>query len=147
VAHDSNGLGRAIAAAREERGWKRKDLVDRADISYPFLAEVENGHKQPSMAKLNEIAEALGMTAAALLARAGLIEEQFGSRVDAAWPSQVPVVGGVTGLAATALGKGESRDEVQQLVQAVMRELEPRLRDLVELEVRRALERQRGSAW
>ena len=70
-------LGRAIACTRLERGMKRKDLAAATGISYPFLAEIENGHKWPSFAKLDVIAAATRTTSLDLLARAKQIGEDF----------------------------------------------------------------------
>lgn len=70
-------LGRAIACTRLERGMKRKDLAAATGISYPFLAEVENGKKWPSFQSLDKIAAALRTTNVDLLARAMRIGEQF----------------------------------------------------------------------
>lgn len=52
-------LGRAVACLRMERGMKRKDLVAAAGVSYPYLAEIEDGRKTPSSAMLAKIADAL----------------------------------------------------------------------------------------
>lgn len=67
---DAVQLGRAIAAARSERGIKRGQLAQAADVSYPYLSELENGTKHGSTRKIGQIAEALGMTSSQLLARA-----------------------------------------------------------------------------
>lgn len=63
-------LGRALMAARAERGLKRRDLAELAELSYPYLSEIETGRKQPSAGKLQSLAEALGLTPAELLSRA-----------------------------------------------------------------------------
>jgi len=63
-------LGRAIAAARSERGIKRAELAVSAEVSYPYLSELENGTKHGSTRKIGQIAEALGLTSSQLLARA-----------------------------------------------------------------------------
>lgn len=63
-------LGRAVSCQRLERGMRRKDLVLAAAVSYPHLAEIENGKKLPSMTVLARLAEALGTTPSGLLARA-----------------------------------------------------------------------------
>lgn len=49
---------------------KRGDLAKLSGVSYPYLSELENGTKQGSTQKIAQIAEALGMTASQLLARA-----------------------------------------------------------------------------
>ena len=55
------GLGRAIQALRAERGLKRQSLADSAGLSYAYLAEIENGKKEPSTRVLDGIAQALGI--------------------------------------------------------------------------------------
>lgn len=70
-------LGRAIACTRLERGMKRKDLAAATGISYPFLAEIENGKKWPSFQSLDVIAAALRTTNLDLLTRAKWIGEMF----------------------------------------------------------------------
>ena len=70
-------LGRAVACTRLERGMKRKDLAAAAGISYPFLAEVENGKKWPSFQTLDVLAAALRTTSLDLLARAKQIGDDF----------------------------------------------------------------------
>jgi transcriptional regulator with XRE-family HTH domain len=151
VSDDGNGLGRAIASLREERGWKRKDLVSAASISYPFLAEVENGNKRPSMAKLGDIAAAFGMTPGALMERARENAERFGSATyDGARvvdPSMQLEAHPPPSGASMATAPARESSEVDAITSAVMNALEPRLRELVELEVRRQLDRQRGTQW
>lgn len=63
-------LGRVIAAVRTLKGMKRKDLSTSAGLSYPFIAEIENGVKEPSLASLRQIAHALGTSASYLLSAA-----------------------------------------------------------------------------
>lgn len=70
-------LGRAIACTRLEQGMKRKDLVAVSGISYPFLAEIENGKKWPSFEMLDVLAEALGCASLYLLARAKQIGDEY----------------------------------------------------------------------
>jgi transcriptional regulator with XRE-family HTH domain len=59
-------LGRAIKVLRTLRGVDRKDLADRAGLSYSYLAEIENGKKSPSASAQKAIADALGMSVAEL---------------------------------------------------------------------------------
>jgi transcriptional regulator with XRE-family HTH domain len=63
-------LGRAVACTRLEQGMKRKQLAVAAAVSYPFLAEIENGKKWPSFPTLDALAEALGCDSVYLLTRA-----------------------------------------------------------------------------
>ncbi len=54
-------LGRAIKALRAQRGLDRKSLAALAEVSYPYLSEIENGKKRPSARALLAIAQALGV--------------------------------------------------------------------------------------
>jgi len=63
-------LGRAIKVMRAEQGLERKDLAEAAGVSYPYLAEIENGKKRPSSKALLAVAEALGVRPYRLLERA-----------------------------------------------------------------------------
>ena len=61
-------LGRTIQVVRTDQGLDRKDLADRAGISYSYLAAIENGKKPPSSKVLFAIAGALGLLSHELLA-------------------------------------------------------------------------------
>jgi transcriptional regulator with XRE-family HTH domain len=63
----AGALGLTIKVLRTDRGVERKDLADRAGISYSHLASIEAGQKQPSPQVLTAIAEALGIASHELL--------------------------------------------------------------------------------
>jgi transcriptional regulator with XRE-family HTH domain len=65
-----SSLGRAIQVRRAELGLKRKDLAQLAFLSYPYLSELENGSKAPSAKALSQLATALQLSPADLMARA-----------------------------------------------------------------------------
>jgi transcriptional regulator with XRE-family HTH domain len=67
-----NALGKAVVLLSASRGLTRKAWAERAGISYPFAAEVENGHKAPSFENLMKICKALEVSPVRLMA---LIEE------------------------------------------------------------------------
>ncbi|HEX6132189.1 MAG TPA: helix-turn-helix transcriptional regulator [Actinomycetota bacterium] len=60
-------LGRAIKVARTELGLDRKDLAERANVSYAYLSDIETGRGRPGSRSLLAIAEALGRSAAELM--------------------------------------------------------------------------------
>jgi transcriptional regulator with XRE-family HTH domain len=62
------GVGTAIKLRRTELGLGRRELAERAGLSYPYVSEIENGKKQGSQASLRAIAEALGLRPYELLA-------------------------------------------------------------------------------
>ena len=51
-------LARNIKSFREHRKWSQADLADYADISIPFLSEIERGNKWPYPDTLAKIAGA-----------------------------------------------------------------------------------------
>ncbi len=63
-------VGRTIKVERTARGWERKELAERAGLSYPYLSEIENGAKRASSKALGAIAEAFGFKVWELLERA-----------------------------------------------------------------------------
>jgi len=55
-------------------GLARKELAAEAGISYPYMAEIELGRKEPTMATLRTLAGALGVAPSTLYAFAEKIE-------------------------------------------------------------------------
>lgn len=55
-------LGRRIAALRERRGWKQRQLAEEARLSVTFLSEVENDRRVPGTEALLKLADALETT-------------------------------------------------------------------------------------
>lgn len=72
------GLGKAIAMRRTELGLKRRGLADRAELSYPYISEIENGLKEPSPAALGRIAQALEMDRSELMILSERYDEAAG---------------------------------------------------------------------
>ena len=60
-------LGGRVKALRAARGMTLRELASRASLSSRFLAQLEAGEGNISVARLAEVAEALGSTVAALL--------------------------------------------------------------------------------
>jgi XRE family aerobic/anaerobic benzoate catabolism transcriptional regulator len=65
------GLGVAVRALRNERALTLKALATVAGVSERFLVQLEQGEGNISVARLEDVAEALGTTGAALLMQAG----------------------------------------------------------------------------
>jgi len=63
-------LGRAIRVVRTEYGLERKELARLSGLSYPYLSEIEQGKKQPSMEALQAIAFVLRLRQSELVERA-----------------------------------------------------------------------------
>lgn len=70
-------LGRAIKVIRTAQDLGRRDLADRAGLSYSYLAEIENGRKQASSSAQQAIAGALGIPVSELIAAAEGMAEQI----------------------------------------------------------------------
>lgn len=160
------GLGRAIELRRVQLGYKRKDLAERASLSYPYISELEKGGKEPSAKALRQIAEALHLGVAELVA----LGEEFR---DGGSPGVVPTdrlpppLGDVfemrvpralgdaasSGLAtgASSGSGGDAATELEVLVRRIVRsEIERYERDelptIIARSVRRALEGREGEA-
>ena len=141
-------FGRALAAARSERGLKRKQLMERSRLSYPYISEIENGGKYPSQRAIQALAEALDMTPSELVGRAERIESDDlaamgggdSDRRDLSFPGP---------LAITVSGEAENDDLVGRLSERVMQAIQGPLRDLlareVQITVREELLRQRNN--
>lgn len=63
-------LALAIVVTRTEAGMSRADLAKAADVSYPYISEIEVGTKTPSVAVLCEIAIALDIPLSSLILKA-----------------------------------------------------------------------------
>lgn len=57
--------GKAIKILRSEAELTRKELAERAGVSYSYLAEIESGKKKPSSDILSKIARGLGLRSSA----------------------------------------------------------------------------------
>lgn len=65
-------LGASIRRLRKERGLTLVQLAERAELSHPFLSQLERGLTRPSMPSLHRIARALGTTQQALMSTAAV---------------------------------------------------------------------------
>jgi transcriptional regulator with XRE-family HTH domain len=63
-------LGQRLRRFREEHGWTQAALAEQAEVSKPYLSELESGAgRRPSGQILLKLADALGVTIADLLGR------------------------------------------------------------------------------
>jgi XRE family transcriptional regulator, aerobic/anaerobic benzoate catabolism transcriptional regulator len=62
-------LGHAVRTRREASGFSRRELSERTGVSVRFIAELEAGRGNISVARLHDVAVALGTSASALLDR------------------------------------------------------------------------------
>ncbi len=68
-------LGAAVRGFRTERGISQEALADAAQIHVTYLSGIERGLRNPTLDKLNALAEALGIHTLELLARADAITD------------------------------------------------------------------------
>ena len=92
-------LGERIRIRRRELGLTLVQVAERADLSHPFLSQIERGLAQPSMASLHRVAQALGVTQDWLLATAATMSTD----------QPVAVQRAHEGLAVPHEGKGSAR--------------------------------------
>lgn len=82
-------LGRAVRAARTTRGLSMRALAGAAEISQPFLSQIEAGQAMPSVVTLFKVAKGLGISPSELLPAASEPEPIYLTRADDA--HRVPV--------------------------------------------------------
>lgn len=81
---DVSALGEYIREQRQAAQLSLRQLARAADVSNPYLSQVERGLRKPSAEILTQIAGALRISAETLYVQAGLLEAQDGARVPAA---------------------------------------------------------------
>jgi transcriptional regulator with XRE-family HTH domain len=69
-------LGEYIRAQRKLGNMSLRQLADLAQVSNPYLSQIERGLHEPSVRVLTSIAHALNLSAETLLAQAGLLDEE-----------------------------------------------------------------------
>ncbi len=75
---DAPKLGEYIREQRSAAQISMRQLAKAADISNPYLSQVERGLRKPSAEILARIATGLRISAETLYVRAGLLEERAG---------------------------------------------------------------------
>ncbi|WP_150462186.1 helix-turn-helix domain-containing protein [Nesterenkonia ebinurensis] len=79
VTPDDNAIGRRIRALRQRRGLTLVQLAKQADLSHPFLSQIERGHAHPSLSSLERICRALGVGRLELIVAASDVSEEGGT--------------------------------------------------------------------
>lgn len=74
------GLGSFIRTQRQMANLSLRQLSALAEVSNPYLSQVERGLHAPSVRVLRSIADALDLSAETLLAQAGLLREADAAR-------------------------------------------------------------------
>lgn len=71
-------FGAYLRAQRQAARLTLRELADLADISNPYLSQLEHGLHQPSVAVIRSLAEALNLSAELLLAEAAGLQRAVG---------------------------------------------------------------------
>lgn len=77
------GLSRRVRAARARRGMTRRSLAEDAEVSERYLAQLESGTANPSVAVLRRIADAMAVPLVDLVAEEGEDPVELGLAVAA----------------------------------------------------------------
>jgi transcriptional regulator with XRE-family HTH domain len=67
-------LGELIRRQRQQAELTLRDLAERANVSNPYLSQIERGLHEPSVRVLKAIAGALNLSAETLLVQAGVLD-------------------------------------------------------------------------
>lgn len=77
-------LGDFIRAQRKAAEMSLRELAAKANVSNPYISQIERGLHEPSMRVLRSISSALNLPLDTLLVRAGLIDEDPDAAAEAA---------------------------------------------------------------
>lgn len=77
---DVSGLGEFIRQQRDQAQMSLRQLAKAADVSNPYLSQVERGLRRPSAEILGRIASGLRISAESLYVRAGILDERTGDQ-------------------------------------------------------------------
>lgn len=75
---DVGGLGDFIRDQRDQAQMSLRQLAKAADVSNPYLSQVERGLRKPSAEILNRIAQGLRISAETLYVQAGILDQREG---------------------------------------------------------------------
>jgi transcriptional regulator with XRE-family HTH domain len=67
-------LGRVVRRERNARGLTQKQLAEAADLDVTWLSRLERGSTNPAIGTVRRVADALGLAASELIARAESME-------------------------------------------------------------------------
>ena len=76
-------LGSYIKTQRQLADLSLRQMAELAEVSNPYLSQIERGMHQPSVRVLRSIARALNISAESLLTQAGLLDAAVGQASDA----------------------------------------------------------------
>lgn len=61
-------FGRRVRTLRETLGWSQERLAERAGLHWTYVGGIERGERNPALDNINRLAQALGVSLAALFA-------------------------------------------------------------------------------
>ena len=73
-----DGIGDFIREQRDQAQMSLRQLAKAAEVSNPYLSQVERGLRKPSAEILSRIAQGLRISAETLYVRAGILDEREG---------------------------------------------------------------------
>jgi transcriptional regulator with XRE-family HTH domain len=78
---DVSGIGSFIRDQRDQAQMSLRQLAKAAEVSNPYLSQVERGLRKPSAEILNRIAQGLRISAETLYVQAGILSDRSGDEV------------------------------------------------------------------
>jgi transcriptional regulator with XRE-family HTH domain len=114
-----NKLGAYIRDQRTRSRLSLRQLAELANVSNPYLSQIERGMHEPSVRVLKAISAALDLSADVLLAEAGLLERAAGRPISttSSASSQASALS-PSGLGPAARASDTSPSDVEQAVNA-----------------------------
>ena len=88
---DVSGLGGFIREQRDQAQMSLRQLSKAADVSNPYLSQVERGLRRPSAEILNRIAQGLRISAETLYVQAGILDHREGDVAVTTKPRAMPL--------------------------------------------------------
>jgi transcriptional regulator with XRE-family HTH domain len=77
---DPFGVGAFIRRQREQAEMSVRRLAELADVSNPYLSQIERGLRKPSAEILQQVAQALRISVETLYVKAGILPDDGGHR-------------------------------------------------------------------
>ena len=82
INHTVEGLGEYLRDQRRQAQLSLRQLAEQANVSNPYLSQIERGLRRPSAEVLQQIAKALRISAESLYVRAGILDvDDSGARM------------------------------------------------------------------
>ncbi len=112
-------LGRFLEHRRTELGLTRRELATRAELSYPYISQLETGEREPALKALHKLAPVLQVKPEELAAL--LAGGEWLSTSDSSYASEPPP----RSVQPSAETPGFNRDKVMLSLERRLREVPP----------------------